>query len=391
MEQYTVRVAGRDLTEVATDGPPDISTPQQLELCAFAVHRAVLQRAGTTAAEAQTTHWGRPGYQWEGSVGAVTELLWPWLAERQAGSAEIRRELRAYLRDTGNLVCLQRSGPEIWFAAREWKPGPPQGQPEKKVCTWPAEGGICGFQAATLRWLNRHIFSDHRPAESWLTEAMTALGRPATIGEIFDLAAGAGDFPGSIQHAGNLLRAMADGGEVSHTRDGYTALFWLPGAQPAQGEPDDDPEAVMHWPCREPGCGRREFTSPRARGVHEDTVHAVSAARTWPCPLCDDGRRFYESGAVATHLSRHHGLPGGSEAYTRAWNRAVDAYSTAPAPPAPPAAAADFGGSPEQVGTWLAGMVAEVNRLKDENRTLTAEKQQLAARLRRIGPFTEEE
>lgn len=40
-----VKVFGTDLVEIASDGPPDISTPAKLALCAYAVHRAMLQRA----------------------------------------------------------------------------------------------------------------------------------------------------------------------------------------------------------------------------------------------------------------------------------------------------------------------------------------------------------
>jgi hypothetical protein len=58
---------------------------------------------------------GSPGVTWRGSCASVVNDLWP----TADGNARLR--FNAYLRDTGNMECLKRGNPSLWWLRDEWE------------------------------------------------------------------------------------------------------------------------------------------------------------------------------------------------------------------------------------------------------------------------------
>jgi hypothetical protein len=364
-----ISVDGRDLADIATDGIPDISTPDGLLRCAWALHRAVLQRAA--AGDDAERRDGVGGWRWEGWVNPVLTEMWPQLAADDPDAEHVRRALNQWLRVTGNLICLQRGStriPSQWWVRDEFTNVIPE---RESAGTGDANGSYGGTHAcgdcertyANARKLNEHIYAEHRPAEDWLTEAMTALGRPATVNGIWTLASGAGGFPGHLSTVRRVLNLMRENGTV--ISDGH--VWWLPGQDPAV--PDD----ANKYPCREPGCAE---TYPEAweRAAHEKAAHRDSTARDWQCPVCPD--RYYDLRSRAIHLARSHGMKRGTAAYDTALRQAspmVTAHSGA-----------------EAAIAQLTVIFSELTQLREDNARLTAENAQLAARMRRIRAETQD-
>lgn len=419
-----VTVEGRDLTDAASDSIPDVSTPEKLALCAFVLHRAVLQRAAGSPRPGETgstphTRDGADGWLWRGFMNTVMEDIWVGLRADIPETHAFKRELNRWLNASNNLVCVERgtrTAPSVWFVRADYNdipPGVPQAPPLSRaaqrltpaeagedrepapvdtgfVCTWIVDDHKCGQRFGSASWLHRHIYEEHRSAESWLTEAMEALGKPATITQIHQLAAGAGDYPGSDLHTGVVLHSMFEAGLVACDRpEEERGRHYFIATRPvsnvtevvvAADEPEEPQDDERVYRCREPGCRHVPFSSYDQRHQHEDTVHADSPARTWKCSLCQ--RRFYGAHSFGRHLSMTHRLKG--QQRTEAWNVAA-AAAMQPAAPAPVAVAAAPGDlTSTQVANWLTNMLEENQQLHIRVNQLTGENQQMTARLRRM-------
>lgn len=431
MSEPRVIVGGRDLAELAGDGLPDLSVPETMALAAAAVHRAVLQRAGTNADAArreppqEMDYSDASGYRWRGSVNYIIDSMWNTLDEPEPAIKAFKRELNWYLRASGNLVCTNQGNrvtPSTWFVRADFNDVPPAVAPkpipprpaEKKltkaeagedrsparvetalapfVCTWAAPGrpgGICGERRGSQSWLNKHVYDDHCTAESWIATAMEELNEPAFIVQIHAIATKHG-YPGSAAYTGRILHEMVEEGEAGgrETPSGQWK-FWLPvppdTAAPVApgGEPQPSPQL---YPCREPDCPRPPMDAGERRR-HEDTMHPESPHREWWCPL--DEMHWYSKAALARHLDKSHELPASDDLYQEIMD---EAFHPAPEPEPEPEdlavvvpADAMIGATPDQVITWLranltgadAGRVAvleaEVARLKEENTRLSVQ------------------
>jgi hypothetical protein len=432
-----VSVDGHDLAEIATSGVPDISTPEKLALCSYAVHRAVLQRTASLNEDTQRMERnGIPGWKWRGWVNKIIEEMWAWMREDLPEVATVKRQLNRYLNASGNLICLtpgSKTTPSTWWVRGEFsdivpdvsqaknpapattvKVTPHEAGEDRKpapvttgyVCTWLVDGKPCGERFGKDSWLNHHIYTAHRSVQSWITEAMHALGRPALISEIYEMAAGAGDFPGSDAMVGRTLTSMFEAGTVMCDRPAERngRRYWLPGTPKAEQEPaalppESAPEPPKTPPeppsysssvayegqrfaCREPNCTHSLFTRYDDREAHEDFAHLNSAARKWACVLCN--RTFYQSRGLSVHLIKTHHLPRDSDGYAAAWTRMLNQQTSTPVPePAPPVSPVQAPAA-DQAMTYLKAIIDENIQLKSDCERLAAENQQLTARLRRI-------
>jgi len=425
MADMRVKVGGRDLTEIASDDVPDLSKPESMTLAAYAVHRAVLQRAAVDKNPQPAEHDGIPGWHWRGWVNPIIEDIWAWMANNDDQAVKhAKRDLNRYLRTSGNLICItqgNRSVPSLWWVRGEFsevkptlKPAEPPATtvkvtaaeagedrvPEpvqyKLICTYPVDGGICGQEMESSRWRSRHVFLVHRSAEDWITKALEALGS-ATGQQLHDYIV-ADSYPASYQNTMHYLQNMVDGNLIYH----WSGLYHLGPAPAAEVKAPAVSSAEEECTCREPECGK-PFSHFYLRSRHEDAAHPYSSYRDWPCPFCP--RKLYSGDKAAAepmrlHLTKSHALTFGTEAYEAALSAAEALHTEAaakhatrvkPAPtpvPAPTTPVVEVVEAaeritPDQVADYLSGILAENRRLREQNGRLATEIQQLTARLRR--------
>jgi hypothetical protein len=361
--EFTVRAPdGSDLASIASTGAPDISTPAKLALAAYAVWRSMVQRAGMNSdffkhhSPEEMTYGEAQGYRWRGSVNRVIDEMWGWFDTSEDDIKLVKRELNRYLKLSQNLVCVVqgRSFPYTWFVRGEYNDIPPYATPERapdprqekltpaeagedrapsevtveNICTWRMDdGSVCGYRAANQTWISRHIFSEHRPAESWLISALDSIGGKSSVQEITDRAAADG-YPGSVQHTTLVLRKLADQGLVYGTKNNTSDMweFWPVVKAPVVVEDelleDEDHHQAGEIRCREPGCTSPPFEDPYLRNRHESTVHPGSLHREHGCEVCSWERWFYSQTSLARHLNRLHQLRTTDEAYRTAMQNA---------------------------------------------------------------------
>jgi len=334
---------GVNLLDVATDGIPDVASPDQLAVCAYTVWLAVSHRAevhsdmGCKEPPDHIEHRGSLGWLWRGSVNWVVEDIWKALQYPDDATDHAKRELNLYLARSGNLVCIHRGNktiPSSWFVRGTWNderpnlpPGPPPTPGQLKLtpaeagedrtpepvsttytCAWVLDNGTrCTYRGATLAARNRHIYAEHRSAEDWLLQALRRMGGHGGATAIWHEAQSDG-YPGMEANVGKTLVAMAASGDWPVIRtDDLEYHADAPAEAPGPAEPPETPEpAAGGWSCREPGCGA-EFDSAYGRHDHENRTHPDSPNRHVECPY-ECGTRFYDASSIGPHCGRKHPL-----------------------------------------------------------------------------------
>lgn len=92
--------------------PEPVESPTDIATASFYVWDEIRDgKYGDTAAQNLEDI---PGRTWRGSFAEVTNTIWPGL------SNESRRAMNAFLRRTGNMRCLVKGTPSLWWIRSEW-------------------------------------------------------------------------------------------------------------------------------------------------------------------------------------------------------------------------------------------------------------------------------
>ena len=213
----------KDVARITSGGKrlPDVNQ-NELPVNAWLVWEAVRNKVVAERDPEKRSHQGDPGHIWRGTLSSIFTSLWPDMSNGYIGNAneatKVKTTLSNYLRDTNNLVCLDRgaispgtkaagtSRLPTWWIRGEWNEAPPQSRSHGLTPTY------------TERRLTPHEAGEDRaPAPVTVNRTVTVTQPAATPSPLSALAGPKANVDAVAAHQGNKFPCTEPGCELSFT------------------------------------------------------------------------------------------------------------------------------------------------------------------------------